>query len=157
MPALDGLAHHLLTPAYVVPQALNLCGSLLFAAALGGGSVSVTAPVANGAPSAPRASTSPPPRAAAAAAAAAPRWQRQALPHIALLTSHHARRLRCHCLAASLAGVSLAANAVLDHALGDRLARPWSGALGVLLLAIGTALCSSAQAQAQAQAALQQH
>ncbi len=49
MPPLDGLLHHLLTPAFLVPQALNLIGSVLFAAALGGGNISVTAPVANGA------------------------------------------------------------------------------------------------------------
>lgn len=47
---LDSLLHHLLTPAFVVPQALNLCGSVLFAAALGSSDISVTAPVANGAP-----------------------------------------------------------------------------------------------------------
>ena len=49
MPPVDGLLHHLLTPAFVVPQALNLIGSVLFVAVLGGSSISVTAPVANGA------------------------------------------------------------------------------------------------------------
>lgn len=43
------------------------------------------------------------------------------------------------------AGVSLAANAVVDHLLGDRLASPLGGALGVLLVATGVALCSLAQ------------
>jgi hypothetical protein len=46
---LDGLLHHLLTPAFIVPQALNLCGSVLFAATLGSTNISLAAPVANGA------------------------------------------------------------------------------------------------------------
>lgn len=91
VPLLDGLLHHLLTPAFLLPQALNLIGSVLFAAALGGGNISVTGPVAN--------------------------------------------------------GVSLAANAVVDHLLGDRLASPLGGALGVLLVATGVTLCSLAQHQ----------
>ena len=45
---LDGLLHHLLTPAFIVPQALNLCGSVLFAATLGSTNISLAAPVANG-------------------------------------------------------------------------------------------------------------
>ncbi|EFN52783.1 hypothetical protein CHLNCDRAFT_138411 [Chlorella variabilis] len=45
---LDTLLHHLLTPTFVVPQALNLCASVLFAATLGSSNVSITAPVANG-------------------------------------------------------------------------------------------------------------
>lgn len=46
---LDGLLHHLLTPAFLLPQALNLCGSVLFAAVLGSGDISLAVPVANGA------------------------------------------------------------------------------------------------------------
>ncbi len=46
------------------------------------------------------------------------------------------------------AGVSLAANAVVDHLLGDRLASPLGGALGVLLVAAGVTLCSLAQHRA---------
>jgi hypothetical protein len=45
---LDSLLHHLFTPEFIIPQALNLCGSVLFAATLGRGNVSFTAPVANG-------------------------------------------------------------------------------------------------------------
>lgn len=45
---LDNLLHHLLTPAFLLPQALNLVGSVLFAASLGSGDISVAAPVANG-------------------------------------------------------------------------------------------------------------
>ncbi len=45
---LDGLLHHLLTPAFLLPQALNLGGSVLFAAALSSCDISVAAPVANG-------------------------------------------------------------------------------------------------------------
>lgn len=43
--------------------------------------------------------------------------------------------------------MSLAANAVVDHLLGDRLASPAGGAAGVLLVAAGVALCSLAQQQ----------
>lgn len=45
---LDGLLHHLLTPAFAVPQALNVAGGVLFAASLRGASISLAAPVANG-------------------------------------------------------------------------------------------------------------
>ena len=45
---MDGALHRLLTPAWVVPQLLNVCGSLLFAWSLGFSSISVAGPVANG-------------------------------------------------------------------------------------------------------------
>lgn len=87
---LDGLLHHLLTPAFLLPQALNLVGSVLFAAALGSCDISIAAPVAN--------------------------------------------------------GVSLAANALFDHLLGDRLSSPTGGAAGVLLVCLGVTLCTLARA-----------
>ncbi|KAI3431628.1 hypothetical protein D9Q98_004676 [Chlorella vulgaris] len=46
--AVDSLLHHLLTPDFILPQALNLSGSVLFAATLGGSNVSFVVPVANG-------------------------------------------------------------------------------------------------------------
>ena len=51
--------------------------------------------------------------------------------------------------------MSLATNALVDHVLGDRLAHPLAGALGVALVAVGTALCTQAQAAAAAAAATQ--
>ncbi|KAL4438680.1 hypothetical protein ABPG77_006284 [Micractinium sp. CCAP 211/92] len=88
---LDGLLHHLLTPAFLLPQALNLGGSVLFAAALSSCDISVAAPVAN--------------------------------------------------------GVSLAANALFDHLLGDRLSSPASGIAGILLVGFGVTLCTLARTQ----------
>jgi hypothetical protein len=49
--------------------------------------------------------------------------------------------------------VSLAANAVADHLLGDRLRSPGGGAVGVLLVCAGVTLCTLAQQQQQAQQA----
>lgn len=48
--AIDAILCHITTPAYVVPQLLNLSGSLLFAYSLAqqGVSVSIFSPVANG-------------------------------------------------------------------------------------------------------------
>ncbi|KAL4440080.1 hypothetical protein ABPG75_003081 [Micractinium tetrahymenae] len=94
---LDGLLHHLLTPTFLLPQALNLAGSVLFAAALGSADISIAAPVAN--------------------------------------------------------GVSLAANALFDHLLGDRLSSLAGGAAGVLLVCLGVTLCTLAQIQQAAQQA----
>ncbi|GAB4823770.1 hypothetical protein N2152v2_010816 [Parachlorella kessleri] len=48
LPTTDQLLHHLATPAFLLPQAVNLVGSALFAWSLGFGRVSVAAPVANG-------------------------------------------------------------------------------------------------------------
>lgn len=44
------------------------------------------------------------------------------------------------------AGVSLAANALFDHLLGDRLSSPTGGAAGVLLVCLGVTLCTLARA-----------
>jgi hypothetical protein len=43
----DAALHHLLLPAFIVPQLLNLSGSVLFALSLSG-DISIAAPVANG-------------------------------------------------------------------------------------------------------------
>ena len=43
------------------------------------------------------------------------------------------------------AGVSLAANAVLDHVLGDRSGNLGAGFLGVALVCAGSTLCTLAQ------------
>lgn len=97
---LDGLLRHLLTPAFIAPQLLNLAGSVLFAASLGSGSISLAAPVAN--------------------------------------------------------GVSLAATALFDHLLGDRLRSVAGGVTGVLLVCFGVTLCTLAEQQAPQQAQQQQ-
>lgn len=78
----------------------------------------------------------------------------------------HTSRCATHWAAASLAslrpavspttaGVSLAANAVADHLLGDRLRSPAGGALGVLLVCVGVTLCTLAQQPQDAQQAAQ--
>lgn len=85
LPAADALLQHLAAPAFILPQLLNLSGSVLFAAALAHGSISAAVPLAN--------------------------------------------------------GVSLAANAVVDHLLGDRLALgPGLPALALVLT--GVTLCT---------------
>lgn len=85
--AFDTFISHIVTPAFIVPQSLNLSGSFLFARALGSGDLSVAVPLAN--------------------------------------------------------GVSLAANALVDHLLGDGVPL-FPGLLGVLLIIAGAVLCTHA-------------
>lgn len=46
-PNSHGLVLYLKTPSFLIPQVLNLCGSLAFAALLSVGELSVVAPIAN--------------------------------------------------------------------------------------------------------------
>jgi Putative transmembrane family 234 len=39
---------HLTAPAFIIPQLLNLCGSILFAISLGPNDLSIAVPLANG-------------------------------------------------------------------------------------------------------------
>ncbi|KAL4521130.1 hypothetical protein Ndes2526B_g00297 [Nannochloris sp. 'desiccata'] len=45
---LDSVLLHLTTPAFIIPQALNLCSSVLFALSLGFNDLSIAVPLANG-------------------------------------------------------------------------------------------------------------
>lgn len=45
---LDSLLHHITTPAFILPQLLNLSGSVLFAASLASSNISLAVPLANG-------------------------------------------------------------------------------------------------------------
>jgi hypothetical protein len=124
--AVDSLLHHLLTPDFILPQALNLSGSVLFAATLGGSNVSFVVPVANGGWLA---------------------WHDHSHMHVcasALFPRMPPLDIQFHNPPNS-AGVSLAANAVFDHLLGDSLSSPISGISGLLLVFVGVTLCSLAQ------------
>ena len=47
-PFLNSLLLHLTTPAFIIPQLLNLSGSILFALSLGSADLSIAVPLANG-------------------------------------------------------------------------------------------------------------
>lgn len=47
-PLLHSFVLHITCPAFIFPQLLNLTGSLLFAATLGSGKLSIAVPLANG-------------------------------------------------------------------------------------------------------------
>jgi hypothetical protein len=113
---LDALLHHLATPAFLVPQALNLCGSVLFAVTLAKGNVNITGPVANG----------------------------LCITGALCIRSTSCTASMPNCYRLFPAGVSLAANAVCDHLLGDRLSRPGSGIAGLALVLVGVSLCTLA-------------
>ena len=85
-PLADSILNYLTTPQFIIPQLLNLCGSVLFAVILGwGGELSVAVPLAN--------------------------------------------------------GVSLAANALVDHFFGEGVPL-WPGLPGITLIVTGVALCT---------------